>query len=277
MHHFRFLKSLLLTLLLPGYLPLAASAVPDRLQRVLDAKQLRVCIWPDYYGITYRNPKTRELRGIDIDIAIALGQELQVGIVHVDSSFPALVENLLADKCDIAMHAVGVTPERSTKLVFSQTYLRSDILAVTTTIGSTVKSWSDIDQPGRIIAVQVGTVMEPVMRRTLTQASLMLVKPPMKRENEVESGRADAFMTDFPYSQRMLDLTTWARVVASPQPFHLTDYAFAFAPGEPSLLNRVNQFLTTIKADRRLLRFAQDHKLESIVVLDAGDRAAATD
>ena len=276
MRHLRCLTSALLGLLL-GYLPFSLAAAPDRLHKVLDSSQLRVCIWPDYYGITYRNPKTHELRGIDIDIATALGQELQVGVVYVDSDFPALVDDLLADKCDIAMHAVGITPERSAKLVFSRSYLRSDIYAVTTASGAAIQSWTDLDQPGRVIAVQVGTVMEPVMRRTLKHATLMLVKPPMKRENEVESGRADAFMTDFPYSRRMLDLTTWARLVAPPRPFHLTDYAFAFAPGDASLLKRVNQFLTTIKADRRLLRFAQNHKLESIVVLDAGDRAVAAD
>lgn len=50
-----------------------ALAVPDthagqrvspqhsQLQRVLDGGVLRVCIWPDYYAVTYRNPRTRQL------------------------------------------------------------------------------------------------------------------------------------------------------------------------------------------------------------------------
>ena len=39
----------------------AATAAPDagsRLERIQANHSLRVCIWPDYYGITYRNPKT---------------------------------------------------------------------------------------------------------------------------------------------------------------------------------------------------------------------------
>ncbi len=41
-----------------------AGAVLDK---VRSSQVLRVCIWPDYYGITYRNPKTQTLGGIDIE------------------------------------------------------------------------------------------------------------------------------------------------------------------------------------------------------------------
>ena len=251
----------------------AGTAAPERLQRVLDAGQLRVCVWPEYYGITYRNPKTGQLSGIDIDIATALGKELGVRIRFVDSSFGLLVDKLLTDQCDIAMHAVGITPARSAQLAFTQPYLRSDIYAVTAINNKAITNWADLDQPGRVIAVQAGTVMEPIMKRALRQATLLVVKPPMSRENEVESGRADAFMTDFPYSQRMLDLTNWARVITSPQPFHQTDYAYALAPGDPSLLRRVDRFMQVIRADKRLLQFARKYRLDTILLAD-GERPA---
>ena len=90
----------------------------------------------------------------------------------------------------------------------------------------------------------------------------------MTREQEVESGRADAFMTDYPYSRRMLETTDWARLIAPPQVFHLTDYAYALAPGDKSLLDRANGFISKIKKDGRLLVIAKKHKLELIVVND---------
>ena len=245
-----------------------AAAATTRLQRVKEAKELRVCIWPDYYGITYRNPKTRLLSGIDIDMAGELGRELGVAIRYVDSSFPLLVEKLLDDECDIAMHAVGITPARRSRLQFSQPYMRSDIYAIASRSSGAVKRWEDLDKPGRVIAVQAGTLMEPVMQQSLKQAKLLSVRPPQTREQEVESGRADAFMTDYPYSQRMLGLTDWARLMAPPQPFHLTDYAYALAPGDNSLLERVNLFLAAIKKDGRLLQFAHKHKLDPIIVAD---------
>jgi ABC-type amino acid transport substrate-binding protein len=41
----------------------------ERLSRIQSDKTLRVCVWPDYYGISFRNPKTLQLAGIDIDNA----------------------------------------------------------------------------------------------------------------------------------------------------------------------------------------------------------------
>lgn len=246
----------------------AQAARPEltRLERVIQAQEIRVCIWPAYYGITYRNPKTRQLSGLDIDMAVAFAQELGVRLRYVDSSFVALIDNLLANRCDIAMHAVGVSPDRSAHLAFSQPYLRSDVYAVTTAQDSVIKTWGDIDKPGRIIAVQAGTFMEPVMQKALKHAQLLVVSPPMTRENEVESGRADAFMTDFAYSQRMLDLTDWARVVGPTRPFHPTDYAYALAPGDRSLLERTNRFVDRIRADGRLQQIAARHKLTPMLI-----------
>jgi cyclohexadienyl dehydratase len=243
----------------------SAEATP-RLQRVMQEKELRVCIWPDYYGISYRNPKTRLLSGLDIDIATELGKELGVSVRYVDSSFPKLVERLVNDDCDIAMHGVGITPARRNQLQFTLPTMRSDVYAIASRSSSAVRRWEDLDKPGRVIAVQAGTIMEPMMRQTLKQAQLLAVQPPQTREQEVESGRADAFMTDFPYSRRMLALTDWARLVSSPAPFHPTDYAYALAPGETSLLDRVNGFIDTIRQDGRLLRFARKHQLDAIIV-----------
>ena len=55
----------------------------SRLERVLAAKELRACIWTEYYSISYRNPKTRELSGIDIAITQELARELGVKIKYV--------------------------------------------------------------------------------------------------------------------------------------------------------------------------------------------------
>jgi cyclohexadienyl dehydratase len=242
-----------------------ADAMP-RLQRVIEARELRVCIWPDYYGVTYRNPKTRLLSGLDIDIAAELGKDLGVAVRYVDSSFQTLVQRLVNDECDIAMHGVGITPARRSQLQFTQPTMRSDVYAIASRSSAAVRRWEDLDKPGRVIAVQAGTVMEPLMRQYLKQARLLAVQPPQTREQEVESGRADAFMTDFPYSQRMLALTDWARLVSAPAPFHPLDYAYALAPGEASLLNRVDVFIDTIRQDGRLLRFARKHRLDAIIV-----------
>ena len=251
--------------------PVAAEPVathPDRLARIQAAGQVRVCIWPDYYSISLRDPRTQMLSGIDIDLAQALGKDWGVGVQFVDSSFARLSADLLQERCDVAMFAIGITPERQQVLRFTQPYLASDVMAITTRSNRKIRSWGDIDQPGIVVAVAKGTLHEPLMRARLKHAQLIAPETPHAREQEVQSGRADVFMTDFPYSRRMLETTDWARLVAPVSTYQITSYAWAIKPGDDALHERLEAFLQTIKRDGRLLAAARKHKLDPIVVLD---------
>lgn len=241
-------------------------ADPDHLARVQAAGELRVCIWPDYYGISYRNPNTQQLTGLDIDMARALAQDLGVEPRFVDSSFATLIDDVAQDRCDVAMFAIGITAARVAKLRFTRPYLVSDVHAITTRSNRRIRDWSDIDKPGVVVAVLKGTFHEAVLRDRLQAATLLVVDSPLGREQEVQSGRADVFMTDFPYSQRMLDNVDWARLVSPPSAYHLTPYAYALPAGDEPWHARVEQFVAAIKRDGRLQESARRHKLDSIVV-----------
>ena len=146
--------------------------------------------------------------------------------------------------------------------------MRSDVYAVTSKTNTAIKTWDDLDRPGRIISVLKGTYMEPLMKKTLKQATLQVAERPGERERDVESGRADAFMTDYPYTQRMLSNTDWARIISPSRPIQPTDYAYAVAKGDPTWLARVNKFVAQVKKDGRLEKYATEFKLQQIVVKD---------
>lgn len=244
----------------------AASWAGAVMDRVKASGVVRVCIWPDYYGITYRDPRSDLLSGIDIELSAEFARGLGAKLQYVESSFPKLVDNLVGDRCDVAMHAVGVTPQRAQVLRFSQPYLQSDIYGVTTRTHRVVRQWSDIDQPGVKVAVQAGTFMEPVMAEALKQARMVVVSPPQTREQELEAGRVDVFMTDYPYSRRLLDNADWARLVAPPRPFHPLPYAYAIKPGDDEWLAEIDRFVAQIKRDGRLATAARRFGLGEIVV-----------
>ena len=225
-------------------------------------------MWPDYFGISYRNPKTGWFQGIDIDLSQQLAKDLNVKLVYVETDFSRVIQDVESGKCQIAMMGVGITPARAERVSFSQPYLKSDVYAVTTKVNRSVQKWSDLDQPGRVIAVQKGTFMEPLMLSKIKQGKVIITNKPTEREREVESGRADAFITDYPYSQRMLMNTDWARVVEPDQPIQITYYAYAVPKGDSEWLSHVNQFVSAIKKDGRLARAAKPHNLLSMVVQD---------
>ncbi|CAN7345328.1 ABC transporter substrate-binding protein [Rhizobacter sp. LjRoot28] len=236
------------------------------LDRVRREGVVRVCIWPEYYGVTYRNPRTDMLSGIDIDLSRELGRDLAARVEYVESSFPDLIADLQANRCDVGMFAIGMLPPRMEKLTFSRPYLQSDIYAITTRSSRVVKAWRDIDQPGVVVAVQAGTFMEPVMKKALRQARLLSVAPPRTRERELEAGRVDVFMTDYPYSRRLLDNADWAALVAPPVPFHVMPYAYATRQGDEAWADTVDAFVLRIKRDGRLASAARRHGLSPIVV-----------
>ena len=259
------MQQLLLLLGLSLLLTSPVHADAGHLDRVLAAQELRVCTWPAYYGIAYRHPQTQQLTGLDVDMARALAHDLGVALRFVDSSFAKLIDDVTQDRCDIAMFAVGITPARAEKLRFSRAYLVSDMVAITTRNNRRIKDWADIDKPSVVVAVLRGTLHEPVLRDKLKAATLVVVDSLQAREQEVESGRADVFMSDVPYSQRMLDNVDWARAVKPPAPYHLTPYAYAVQPGDAPWHARVEQFVTAIQRDGRLLDSARRHKLDAIL------------
>jgi cyclohexadienyl dehydratase len=259
-----FVKPLLVVLgfSLTGF---AAQANGSRLELIEKSKTLRVCIWPDYYGISFRNPKTQHLSGIDIDNARELARELGVGVQFIDSSFSKLINDVTNDACDLAMFAIGVTPQRQEKLRFTRPYLASDIYGITTRTNRRIQSWADIDKAGTVVVVAKGTLHETVMRSKLKAAELRVVDTPAAREQEVQSGRADVFMTDFPFSRRMMDNSDWTRLISPPETYHITPYAWAMLPGDERFYARVDKFVADIKRDGRLLGSAKQHGLDPIV------------
>ncbi|MCZ8173688.1 MAG: hypothetical protein RLZZ341_763 [Pseudomonadota bacterium] len=257
-----------------GLLLLAAAlALPERaqaqgvLERVRAAGTVRVCVWPDYYGVSLRNPRTQQFVGIDIDLSAEFARDLGLKLQYVDSSFASLIADLEGDRCDVAMFAVGMLPQRMERLRFTRPYLQSDIYGITTRGNRVVQRWEDIDRPGVAVAVQVGTFMEPVMAATLRHARLVRVSPPTTRERELEAGRVDVFMTDYPYSRRLLDNADWATLIAPPRPFHVLPYAYAVKPGDAAWLAEVDGFVERIQRDGRLEAAARRHGLSSIVRL----------
>ena len=258
----RLLCFLLMLALIPP--PAQAGVLDD----IAETKVLKVCIWPDYFGVSYRHPRTGTFQGIDIDLSAAFAKELGARLVYVETDFSRLMDDLDAHTCQVAMMGVGVTPQRAARVDFSAPYLRSDVYAIATKVNTSMRHWVDIDQDGRVVVVQKGTFMEPLMKDYLKHAALRVVDQSGERELEVKSGRADVFITDYPYSQRMLMNYDWVNVIGPTQPIKPTDYAYAVAKGDAEWLARVNSFVSQIKSDGRLVQAAKPYNLLPIVVRD---------
>jgi ABC-type amino acid transport substrate-binding protein len=243
-----------------------AAPPADLLGAVRARGELQVCIWPEYFAISYRNPRNGELEGIDIDLARDFARRLGVSVAFVETNFRDFMDRLEQRACDIAMFGVGITPQRAARVAFSEPYLASPVYGVTTRDNRIIRSWADIDRSGNSVAVAAGTFMEPLMRETLRNARLEVIAPPRTREAELQSGRVDVFMSDFPYTRRMVLMHDWVRIVEPPGRFGETRYAFAVPQGETAWLAAVNDFIAAVRADGTLARAAERHGLTPILL-----------
>ena len=105
------------------------------------------------------------------------------------------------------------------------------------------------------------------MQEKLKNAQLLVVDKMHQREQEVQAGRADVFMTDYPFAKKMIESTSWAVLIEPKEAFHKTPYAWAMKYDDEVFYNRVEEFLKTIKNDGRLLKLAKNNGLEPIVNL----------
>src|SRR4051812_27679480 len=96
------------------------AAAQDRLSAIRARGQLQVCMWPEYFAISYRNPRNGELEGIDIDMARALAARLGLGLRFVETNFGEFLDRLEGGDCDVAMMAVGGVPARQGRGGFSR-------------------------------------------------------------------------------------------------------------------------------------------------------------
>jgi ABC-type amino acid transport substrate-binding protein len=72
----------------------SAQQQQSRLFEVTKNKKLRVCQYPLYYSISFRNPKSGEIEGIDADLAKELARELDAQLEIVESGFATFIADL---------------------------------------------------------------------------------------------------------------------------------------------------------------------------------------
>lgn len=229
--------------------------------------KIKVCVWPEYYGISFLDQRTQQFSGIDSDLAAELAKDLKVNLEFVPSSFITLIDDINNNRCNIAMFAIGDTAQRREKIRFTTPHLSSDVYAITTKNNRRIQNWDDLDKKGNIIAVAKGTYHETIMKEKLKNAQLIVLDKMHQREEEVQTGRADAFMTDYPFAKRMLAKNDWAKLIEPKSTYFKTDYAWVIKYGDDEFYNRIEEFIKDIKEDGRLLSIAKKNSLDAIVKL----------
>jgi chorismate mutase, putative len=165
------------------------------LQRIEASGVLRVGTTGDYAPFTLESQN--RLSGADIDLAESLARALGVRAVFVRTTWATLLDDLQADRFDVAMGGVSVTPARQAAAAFSVPYASGGKTAIARCRdASRLSRLEAIDRPGVRVVVNPGGTNEQFVRERIRRADVRVHPDNRTIFEEIRAGRADVMITD---------------------------------------------------------------------------------
>lgn len=102
-------------------LPAYAQTLPDRIKT---AGKVNVANQPNYPPMEYKDPANNELKGLDIDLGLALAKQLGVKVEWADIGFEQMITSLTTGRVDLIHSGMSDLPKRREALDFVD-YMKS--------------------------------------------------------------------------------------------------------------------------------------------------------
>ena len=162
------------------------------LARILRTRRLRVGAPLGEEPYSYKNSATGQWSGFLVAMAGDLAAALRVELAIVETNWADLVTDLHTGKIDLA-YGPSPTAQRAMFADFS-TPLFHDTFAILARQGFAPKSWSELNVPESLVAVDTGSAREEAVRRFAGNAAITGFKTREEALLAVQSGRADCFV-----------------------------------------------------------------------------------
>ncbi|WP_097459615.1 transporter substrate-binding domain-containing protein [Mangrovitalea sediminis] len=232
---------------------LAASALAAQAESTLDSVlakgQLRVCTTGDYRPFTYFDSAKDHYEGIDIDMANSLAKSLGVKVDFVRTSWPDLMKDFTAGKCDIAMGGISVNLKRQQKAYFSIPYVVDGKTPITLCKNKhKYQTLAQIDRPDVTVIVNPGGTNEHFDREHLKKAKILMFKDNTKIFDELLAGKADLMITDGVETRLQSKLHPKLCAVHPDHPFTYSEKGYLLPLGDNVWKAYVDQWLHQEKA-----------------------------
>jgi cystine transport system substrate-binding protein len=236
------------TLLLAAGLALPAQSA-DLLDTVKARGTLRVAFEGTYPPFNFKDQKTGQFAGYDVDVAKVLAAKLGLKPEFVATEWTAILSGLSTGKYDVIIGQVGITPKREESFDFSEPYTYSSPqLVVRSNDTANYKSLADLK--GKKVGVGQGTVFELQIKAV---PGIDVKSYPATPENlqDLAFGRVDAALNDslmvpFLVKNSRLPIKAGARVGV------VSRMGIPFQKGNPKFKAAINKALAEAQADGSL-------------------------
>lgn len=245
--HISRLSKFALALLMAGALLQASAA--DLLTTVKGRGSLKVALEGVYPPFNYKDAKTGELAGYDVDVARLLASKLGVKVEFVATEWASILAGLASNKYDVIISQVGVTAKREQAFDFSVPYIYSQPqLIVRKDEKANYSSLNDLK--GKRLGVGQGSMYE-LQAKAVPGIEIKSYPAAPDTMSDLATGRIDAAFNDSLMSAYLLK-TSKLPIKAGARVGAVERMAIPFQKGNPQFKAALNQALADAAADGSL-------------------------
>lgn len=175
----------------------AADEGQSTLDKVLKNGKLTVAVFSDVPPLGFNNEKN-ELIGIDIEVAKAMAEALDVKIEFVPTTNANRIPYLLSNKVDCVIASFTMNSERRKVVEYSDAYFRGGAILVVNTEKPTSAAIKGIDDlKGKNVAVSKGSFNDELATKLVGDAANIIRFDNVSDLYEaLKTGKADAIVED---------------------------------------------------------------------------------
>ena len=245
------------SILLIGLLQLALAApvmAQSALDQVKQAGVLRIGTEGTYAPFTFHDA-SGTLVGFDVEIAEQVAKRIGVKPQFVEGEWDGLIAGIDANRYDVVVNEVGITPARQAKYDFSEPYIASKAALIVRADDDSIKSFADLSgkKSAQTITSNFGQLAEK------SGATLVPTEGFDQSIALVLQHRADATIND---SLSFLDFKKHkpdAPVKIAATQANADFSGILLAKDKPQLLAAINSALETIKKDGTYAAISQKY------------------
>jgi putative amino-acid transport system substrate-binding protein len=236
----------------PGALLLAAAIALGA--GTAKAETIRVGMSGGYFPFTF--VERDELKGFEVDVMNAIGEELGAEIEFNTMSFSGLIGALQAGRIDTVANQITITPEREAQFAFSTPYVYDGAQVVTREGNDDVTGVESLR--GRSVAVNLGSNFEDLLQSLPYADEIDIRTYESNVEQDTALGRVDAFVMDRVSASQVIAERGLPLQLAGP-PFSTIENALPFRDDEAgrALRDRVNEALDTLRENGTLAEISE--------------------
>lgn len=234
----------------------APSASADETAPEGGERVVRVGTEGVYPPFTYRDPRTNELTGFDIEVIEAVAEEAGWELDFVEAPFDSLFPALDSGRVDVIANQVTINPEREARYLFSTPYTYSKGVIVTAADTDDITSLEDLQ--GRTAAQTASSNWAQVARDA--GARVQYVQDFGPGVELLIQGRVDAIVND---NIAVLDYIatsgTTAVKIAGDAGDETLEQALVFRQSDPELREEADAALAALAEDGTLARISEEY------------------